>query len=108
MAITLIRIELPSLRMQHAGVGNVDLRALSATRIHPISYPGVVGGRFRRVMSTEFLLQEGDVITLFSDGISSRLDLQELPRRDAQVLAETILQRHGKDHDDASCAVVLC
>ncbi|MEI6179979.1 MAG: stage II sporulation protein E, partial [Chloroflexales bacterium] len=50
----------------------------------------------------------GDTFVLYSDGVSSRLNLDATInlRLSPQSLAERILQLHGKDNDDATVVVV--
>lgn len=106
VAMAVLRIDPESLEMTHAGVGNVAVTSHGTTRVSPISQPGVIGGRLRRVVVERFQLHPGDVLAVHSDGISSRMDLGSCVRRTAQQTAERLLDRYGKDHDDASCAVL--
>ncbi len=107
-AVTVCFVDACQGRLRHAAVGNVELQALSAQPIRPIAMPGVVGGGFRRAMETSFPLHPGDLLVLFTDGVSSRMALERYRHRDPQAAAEGILQDWAKDHDDATCVVVLC
>jgi negative regulator of sigma-B (phosphoserine phosphatase) len=93
-------------RLQFVGVGNVELRAVSREPIQPPTTPGIVGQGMRKVRVWEYPIVEGDLFVLMSDGISTRFDLHELAHLAAQPLADTLLARHHKSHDDACCAVV--
>ncbi len=108
VAMSIIRIRLDDLRMQHAGVGNVDVTSHSRERVRPVSRPGVVGGRFRRVVMTQFQLHPGDRLVMYTDGISSRMRVEDYGRLGGEAAAAQILQDWGKEHDDASCAVIAC
>lgn len=107
VAATVIRIDRETLELEHAGVGNVELVARTAEAVAPVPQAGVIGGRMRKVIATRHQLHAGDLLALFSDGISRRLRLEDQRRDSARATAEAILRNHGKDHDDASCAVVL-
>ncbi|MFA4835248.1 MAG: hypothetical protein WC749_04165 [Dehalococcoidia bacterium] len=67
---------------------------------HLISMNGIVGCNLRKVTGFQHTCHTGDTIAMFSDGISSRIDLSEfLPADDLQKAAEKILDKHGKDDD---------
>lgn len=90
-------------RVQFVGVGNVELRAVARAHIVPPTTPGIVGQGVRKVRIWEYPLAEGDLFVLMSDGISTRFDLGELAHLDSQPLADTLLARYHKSHDDACC-----
>ena len=51
-------------------------------------------------------LSYGDVVLLYTDGVKDRFELGEYPQllqHGAEAIAKTIVQRFGKDYDDASC-----
>ena len=56
-------------------------------------------------------LGSGDVLVLCTDGIAERFDLANIPgsrTASANDLAPRIVEKYGKDHDDATCLVVSC
>jgi hypothetical protein len=81
-------------------------------RCHPerhglgISLPGVVGYRMRKVRVFESELQAGDLVTIFTDGVSSRFPLQPFASLPVEDLAERVETEHCKDHDDATLLVI--
>lgn len=87
------------------GVGNVDLRFRGKTPFAPISTPGILGRRVRKIRAFEHPLSHGDTLVLYTDGISSRFSVDELPT-DPNQAASTLLARFGKATDDAACVVV--
>ena len=105
-AVSLLAIDQAAARVRFVGVGNVELRAAARAPIAPPNLPGIVGQRMRAPRIWEYPLAGGDVLVLFSDGISSRFDLAPLAPLEPKALAEAILASHGKSHDDASCVVV--
>jgi serine/threonine protein phosphatase PrpC len=104
-AVSVMSLLPASRRALFAGVGNVDLRAISRERIAPPTTPGILGQRTRSVRVWEYSLAEGDLLVLFSDGISSRFDLGELAHLEPQALADALLAKQHKTHDDACCVV---
>ncbi len=106
-AVTVCFVDVVRGELRHAGVGNVEVHALAAAPIRPVTMPGVVGGGFRRAVQTAFPLHAGDLVAVFSDGVSSRLQLERYRHRDAQAAADAILHDWGKDHDDATCVVIV-
>ena len=51
-------------------------------------------------------LTPGDIVLLYTDGVKDRFQLQDYPQllhHTAELIARTVIQRFGKDHDDASC-----
>lgn len=105
-AIMAARIDARDHSVSCGGVGNVELTSACATPFHALSTPGIVGRRFRKMRVFEARLQAGDRLVMFSDGVSSRLELQVFAGMDARTAAHSILARHGKHSDDASCIVV--
>jgi phosphoserine phosphatase RsbX len=91
-------------KVNGCGVGNVELRAQGSSI--PISLsPGILGQQVRQMRVFEAELRAGDRLIFFSDGISSRVDLDQvrhLPPRDA---CRSTFERHRKSHDDASLVI---
>ncbi|NUP08703.1 MAG: SpoIIE family protein phosphatase [Polyangiaceae bacterium] len=104
-AVSLVALQPEARRMQFAGIGNVELRALATTRIAPPTMPGIVGQGFRTVKVWDYTIAPGDLLVLTSDGVSSRFDLESLGHLTPQQVAEAIVTDHHKSHDDA-CALV--
>jgi len=105
VACGLLRIDASGKVMTFAGVGNIDVQAVSVNDIHPICMPGIVGQRVRKLQSFEYELHPGDLVAIYSDGISSRFDLGKFCHLAVQELADAILADYGKNHDDATCVV---
>lgn len=103
-AATLVWIEGETLR--HVGVGNVELMSVSRHPIRPFSSPGILGRGLRKLIVTEHRVSAGDVVALYTDGISSRFDLEPLKRLGAEAIATHILMNQSKDHDDATCVIL--
>jgi negative regulator of sigma-B (phosphoserine phosphatase) len=105
-AVSILALHPAEARMQFAGIGNVELRAVARARVAPPTMAGIVGQRIRGVRVWEYELAAGDLLVLATDGISSRFDLSDLAHLAPQALADTLVAQHHKSHDDASCLVV--
>lgn len=107
-AVALMRIRPRAGEMTHSSVGNVEVAGLSKEEVRPLCTPGIVGYKMRRVVERCFPIHGGDILVVFTDGVSRRLDLEAYRHREAQDLAEAVLIDWGKDHDDATCVSVFC
>ena len=105
-AAALIRISDQRRHLSFAGIGNIEVQAMSKLPIRPVCTPGIVGRPLRKVLSFDYELNRGDLLAIHSDGISSRFTLAPYSHLDVQSMAEAILADHGKQHDDATCVVV--
>ncbi len=92
-------------RVSFCGIGNVGLSFQGRRAFGPISTPGILGRRVRKLSVFEHELAFGDRLALFTDGISSRFELAALPE-EPQLAAEALLAQHGKPTDDALCLVL--
>lgn len=93
-----------------AAVGNVRVRVVGANDLRHQWVEGTLGAQHRAPMEWTGSMK-GATLLLYSDGISDRFTIGDYPRLDRDepgVVARTILDRFGKDHDDASCAVARC
>lgn len=106
VAAALARIDQRAMTLSFAGVGNIEMHTVSRERIRPVSIPGIVGSRLRKVKQFDYNLALGDLLMLHSDGISSRLNLEDFRKLGVQEMADTIMEQHGKWHDDVTCLVI--
>lgn len=107
LALFLARLsEAPGRAGECAGIGNVECRTVSESRIAPFCRDGIVGHAVRKVTSFQFEHAPGDTFAIFSDGIQSRFDLSAVAGMEPEAAAESVLQRWGRDYDDATILVV--
>jgi hypothetical protein len=95
--------------LTYVGIGNTRLRKLGAASVTLASQPGTFGQQIRTPREQTMQLAPGDLLVLTSDGVSERIardDDTTLLAADVHSVAATLLQRYGKDHDDASCIVL--
>lgn len=108
-AAALVSLDLVERRLTYAGVGNTSGRLLGHADVHLVCRDGILGQRFRNPKTRSMDLWPNDLLLLHSDGISGRFSVEtfaDLPKGEVRQLATRLLDRYGKMHDDAGCAVV--
>ncbi len=105
-AAVLLRIDEKHEQMKFTGIGNIDLQAISQNPIKPVSLPGILGKRMKKILEFDYTLSDGDLLILYSDGISSRFEAERYRRLEPEDMAKKILMEKGKQHDDATCIVI--
>lgn len=105
-AVTICRAFHESGVLEHVGVGNVDVNGRTYARIRPVSTPGIVGTSVRKIGVAQYNLEPGDLLVVYTDGISGRFNVSQYLPLDVQGIADGILEAHAKDHDDATCVVL--
>jgi phosphoserine phosphatase RsbX len=108
VAASVLRLDGTNREIQYAGVGNVEMTAVSVAPIRPISKAGIIGRRLGRLLHFDYPLHHGDLLTVFTDGISSRFNLEPLRDMDPQALCRQVLSEWGKAHDDATIVAIRC
>lgn len=92
-----------------ASIGNTTMRLVGPKSFHPISQDGVLGQWRRKLKRQVFELDRRSMLILHTDGVSSRLDAQALLEQkhlSPNDLARFVVDKYGKDHDDASCMII--
>jgi phosphoserine phosphatase RsbX len=90
--------------MRWLGVGNVEGRLLRRTRrvVHSlVPVAGIAGHDMPPLRVCELPIALGDLLLLATDGVSPRFADDLAPAGPCQAIAERILRRHGRAHDDA-------
>jgi negative regulator of sigma-B (phosphoserine phosphatase) len=108
-AVGLCAIDAVKRRVDYAGVGNTSIRRFGNTETRLVSKDGVLGQNMRTPRPQTLQLEPGDLIVLYTDGVSDHFTSDDYPgvlRHPAQQVANTIVKRFGKDHDDAACIAV--
>ncbi|MEH6635934.1 MAG: SpoIIE family protein phosphatase [Halioglobus sp.] len=108
-AVGLCAIDSAAGRLDYAGIGNTSVRIFGNTETRFVSQDGVLGQNMRTPRPQNAQLEPDDLIVLYTDGVSDRFTTQQYPglllHAPAQVVAN-VVQRFGKDHDDAACIAV--
>lgn len=106
-AVSIMRFDATRSVFTYCGVGNCHIHSVvSGSPILPVSSPGIVGHRIRKVVTQDFPLPESGLFVLCSDGMPSRLDITGYEDASVEDIANDLLQKHGRGHDDVTVAVV--
>jgi negative regulator of sigma-B (phosphoserine phosphatase) len=94
-------------QIRYAAVGNTRAAVFGARVIRLDSYPGIVGGGYRRLAVVDVPFQSGDVLALWTDGLEERLHLTRADHAGAGMdgMAAGLLERFAQGEDDR-CIVV--
>ncbi len=93
----------------YTGTGNTVLRRFGSANTRLVSRDGVLGHTMRTPLPQTLQLEAGDLLVLYTDGVTDRFGAEDYPGlfgHGAATVARTIVERFGKDHDDAACIAV--
>ena len=113
-AVGVVRLDRERGSASYAGLGNiagtVTARERSGHRSrHLSSMAGIAGHQARTIRSFDYPIDDGSVVVLHSDGLSTRWSFDgqwTLPGRDPLVVAAALLRDAGTRRDDAGIVVV--
>ncbi len=106
--VGLLRIETAATVATFCGLGNIGIHVVSRQPIHPISRNGILGYRLPSLLEMRYIYDVGDTFVLYSDGIIAKFAQDPAVQLHAapQVLADQMLDLHGKTTDDATALVL--
>ena len=107
----LCRIDTRKKELSCVSVGDITVRRLSNEPFRIFSRSGILGYQARSFKQETRRLAVGDILLVHTDGVSSHFnpkDLDGLLHGDARRIADTIMARYEKPHDDSLCIVVRC
>lgn len=108
-AVGLCAVDLAAGTADYVGIGNTSLRRFGLSETRLVSNDGIVGQNMRTPLLQSLELESGDVIVLYTDGVSDRFTAAEYPsvlHHAPKEVARVILDRFGKDHDDSACIAI--
>ena len=108
-AVGLCAIDAAAGRIDYVGIGNTVIRRFGKVETRLVSQDGVLGQNMRTPLHQTLQLNPGDLIVLYTDGVSDRFTSDDYPsvlHHAPQEVASNIVQRFGKDYDDAACIAV--
>ena len=95
--------------INYVGIGNTSLRRFGDSETRLVSYDGVLGQNMRTPLQQSLKLASGDLLVLYTDGVSDRFTTSDYPglvRQAPDDVVRNILDRFGKDHDDSGCIAI--
>jgi anti-sigma regulatory factor (Ser/Thr protein kinase)/serine/threonine protein phosphatase PrpC len=106
--IGIIKIDNSNNTLTFSGIGNIEGNIYSKTRKNNLmSYGGIVGHNIRTPRLFEFDFNKGDTACLFSDGIISRWQYDEIDwQQSPQKNAEYIVNKYSRISDDATVLII--
>ncbi len=96
-------------QVNFSGIGNINYRVFGQRNLRLLSMAGNLGHQIRSPRQEQHTLANDDVVLMYSDGITDRFDLQDYPQilyQGADTVARTVVDRFGKNHDDATCVAL--
>lgn len=108
-AAGLCMLEVATSTVRYAGVGNTVIRNFGPREARLYSAAGTLGHQMRTPKEQRLTVARGDVLMLYSDGVKERFELEDYPQlryQKSRTIAKTVVERFGKDHDDAGCVVL--
>lgn len=108
-AVGLCAISTTTSRADYVGVGNTAMRLFGEQETRFVSADGVLGQNMRTPRLQSLQLAPGDLIVMYTDGVSDRFTSDDYPGillQSPDQVARNIVGRFGKDHDDAACVAV--
>lgn len=104
-AVGVLRVE-ESGAGSFCGVGNIEVQALHGQAPSVFCLAGIVGHNVRTSKVMPVQMRSGDIYCLTSDGVSTRGNLKACLPGDPGKVAQRIVEKWGRAHDDAT-AVIL-
>lgn len=108
-AVGVLFVDAQRRTLRYAGVGNTGAARRVGESWRPISKDGVLGQRLPTLLEQTSSVARGDLIMLWSDGLSElaggMFAVRNAYKPAAQLAAELVAEL-GKPHDDASCIVL--
>jgi serine phosphatase RsbU (regulator of sigma subunit) len=105
-AVGLCALDAAAGRAEYVGVGNTVLRRFGNAETRLPSRYGVLGQNMPTPRPQVLELEAGDLVLLYTDGVSdhfSRDDYPGLGHEAPAAVVRKVVERFGKDHDDAGC-----
>jgi negative regulator of sigma-B (phosphoserine phosphatase) len=103
-AAGMILLLAPDGRLHGCGVGNVELRSIGS-RVPSVLTPGILGASINRLRTFEARVAAGDRLILFSDGLSSRMDLASVRGLAPGAACDALMAQYRRTHDDSTVLV---
>ncbi|MEI6434831.1 MAG: SpoIIE family protein phosphatase [Bacteroidota bacterium] len=106
--IGLLRIDNENKKISFSGIGNIEGFLFTPEgKKNFLSFGGIMGHNMRTPRVFDFDFNPGDIICMFSDGITSRWKFDEIDwTENSQKIAENILTQFSRPNDDATVLII--
>ncbi len=107
-AVGLLLIDTQAQTFQYLGVGNTGANRCVGETWKGVSRDGMLGQRLPGFYAQAGFLKNGDVFTMWSDGISDHAGnsfVRNNAYESAEKIAHDVVAQLGRSHDDASCII---
>src|SRR4029079_19016828 len=96
--------------VRFAGIGNIAAVVLNgAERRHLVSYNGIIGHDYRKILEFSHPWQAQSILLLHSDGLGTHWDLERYPgllARDPSIIAGILYRDFTRGRDDVTVVVL--
>jgi len=106
--IGLVYINIETSKLSFVGIGNIEGFVISPSgKKSLISFGGILGHNIRTPQIFEFLFNKGDSVCLFSDGINTRWNADEIDWKEhPQKIADFLINNYSRSNDDATVLII--
>lgn len=108
--VTLVRLDKDQRTLEHAGVGNVEVRTHPREKSGLMNQPGTLGfGRFKQPRVSKTVWPVGTTLLLHTDGISQKWSLDRFPDLlscSVSTIAHYLMRNFRLQTDDATILVL--
>ena len=110
-AVAIAQVDIELSRLRYAGVGNIGGSIVnSAGKSRSLlSHNGIIGVEARKLQQFDYPWQDGDLLIMHSDGLSTRWKWNDYPglaQADTAVIAAVLYRDARRGRDDATILVV--
>lgn len=103
------KLDHETLQFHYVGIGNIVLRKFGNYSERAVTQDGVIGYQIRTPKEKFMQIVGGDILIMYTDGISGYFDEDDYPgilKDDAKTIANNLIEKFGKNNDDATCIVI--
>jgi serine/threonine protein phosphatase PrpC len=106
--IGLVFINIETSKLYFVGVGNIEGFVVSLSgKKSLISFGGILGHSIRTPHIFEFPFNKGDTVCLFSDGINTRWNVDDINwNTHPQINADFLINNYSRLNDDATVLII--
>ena len=106
--VGIVLIDTETSKLYFVGIGNIEgfINSLSGKK-SLISFGGILGHNIRTPRTFEFHFTQGDVLCLYSDGLNSRWNVNDIDWNEhPQKIADLLINNYSRENDDATVLIV--